>query len=105
MIPLLIGLGVLIVVVIAVLMLRKKPSKIVGADAYRSLLGVAQPTPPAASDDNPVLHELRQNLRVKLLYQEDKIDAAIAFERERNPTASLESLMHAAIERWERDNR
>ena len=59
----------------------------------------------AAGTRSPTAEALRQNLRVKLLHQEDKIDAAIAFERERNPAGSEEQLMKSAIERWERDNR
>jgi hypothetical protein len=49
-------------------------------------------------------NELRQNLRLKFLYDEAKIDRAIAVERERNPQASEVELMQAAIHGWERDN-
>src|SRR5262245_46875554 len=48
---------------------------------------------------------LRQNLRLKFLYDETKIDQAIEFERQRQPQASEEELMRAAIARWERENR
>jgi hypothetical protein len=48
---------------------------------------------------------LRQNLRLKYLYDEAKIDQAIASEREGNPDGNLNDLMKSAIERWERDNR
>jgi hypothetical protein len=48
---------------------------------------------------------LRQDLRVKLLYDEAKVNAAIEFERQRNPSASEEEWMQAAIFRWERENR
>jgi hypothetical protein len=48
---------------------------------------------------------LRQNLRVKFLYNEKKVDEAIDFERQRAPQSSEEELMQAAIARWERDNR
>jgi hypothetical protein len=51
------------------------------------------------------LEELRQNLRMKFLHDEVKINRAIEFERERAPTASEEELMKAAIYRWERENR
>jgi hypothetical protein len=56
-------------------------------------------------DKTETADSLRQNLRVKFLYNERKIDDAIAFERERAPQASEEELMRAAIERWERYNR
>jgi hypothetical protein len=49
--------------------------------------------------------KLRQNLRVKVMYDEAKVDRLIAFERERAPGAALVELMESAIERWERDNR
>ena len=91
-------------VIIAVVLLTRRNSKsaVAGADVYRSLMNGTPPPPTAES--NPRLNELRQNLRVKLLYQEDKIDAAIALEREHDPNATLEQLMQKAIVRWERDN-
>lgn len=54
--------------------------------------------------DEPVLAALRQNLRVKVGYDEAKIDRLIDLERQRLP-GSLRKLMEAAIESWERDNR
>ena len=48
---------------------------------------------------------LRQNLRIKVGWDETKIDRLIDLERERMPNASLQVLMESAIERWERDNR
>jgi hypothetical protein len=76
-----------------------------------------QPAPLAVDDraGTPLLDQLlnqddpretlRQNLRVKFLYDEKKVDHAIDYERERSPQASEEELMRAAIERWERENR
>lgn len=49
--------------------------------------------------------ELRQNLRLKCGFDEAKIDRLIEHERAINPNASQETLMEAAIERWERDSR
>jgi hypothetical protein len=104
MMPWLIGGGAVGVIVVVVLLIaRGKRKPVAGAAVYRELMGAG--TGSSASAESPRLQELRQNLRVKLLYQEDKVDAAIQFERERNPSASLEQLMVAAIERWERDNR
>jgi hypothetical protein len=55
---------------------------------------------------NPsTLAALRQNLRLKVGWDESKIDRLIQLERERMPKASLQTLMEAAIDRWERDNR
>ncbi|MEO8129465.1 MAG: hypothetical protein ABJF23_09325 [Bryobacteraceae bacterium] len=49
--------------------------------------------------------ELRQNLRLKCGFDEGKIDRLIEHERSLNPQASIDTLMAAAIERWERENR
>lgn len=58
----------------------------------------------AGSQDDRV-EQLRQNLRLKYMYDEEKMERAIAFERERQPQAPPEEHLQAAIERWERDNR
>ena len=57
------------------------------------------------SMDAAVKADLRQNLRLKVLYDEERIERLIDFERQRMPGASIEALMQAAIERWERENR
>lgn len=59
------------------------------------------PKPP----DVPVLEKLRQNLRLKTLYNEQLIDHLIQIERDRSPNASLQELMEAAIARWEWSSR
>jgi len=51
------------------------------------------------------LADLRQNLRVKVGYDEARVDRLIEMERQKQPNASLRSLMEAAIEHWERNNR
>ncbi len=57
-------------------------------------------------EENPsTLAALRQNLRLKVGWDESKIDRLIQLERERLPKASLQTLMESAIDRWERDNR
>lgn len=48
---------------------------------------------------------LRQNLRVKVTYDEATVDRLIEREREVAPEADLEELLRRAIDRWERDNR
>lgn len=55
--------------------------------------------------DPATLSSLRQNLRLKVSYNEATIDRLIELEREKLPDAPLQTLMEAAIERWERDNR
>jgi len=52
---------------------------------------------------------LRKNLRLKVMYDEAKIDRLIEFEadelkRKHRPMEPVESLMERAIARWERDN-
>jgi len=56
-------------------------------------------------EDPTVLAGLRQNLRLKVGYNEATIDRLIQLERERLPNATLQTLMEVAIERWERENR
>jgi len=66
---------------------------------------IANTGPPERSEDAATIAALRQNLRLKVLYNEEAIDRLIEFERSRTPGASFQTLMEAAIERWERDNR
>ena len=89
-----------------------EPGVIVGCVLIAVMLGVlyfALRKKRAASaervEDSTKLAGLRQNLRLKLGYDEAKIDRLIGLERERTPKASMQTLMEAAIERWERDNR
>jgi hypothetical protein len=57
------------------------------------------------ADQQATISKLRQNLRLKVNYDESKIDRLIEFERERTPGAGEEMLLRAPIERFERDNR
>ncbi len=60
----------------------------------------------AAHESDPsIVTSLRQNLRLKVMHDEDKVERLIDMERERAPNASHRELLEAAIERWERDNR
>lgn len=59
---------------------------------------------PAKADPGEVAR-LRQSLRLKVMYDEAKIDRLIEAERERMPSASEVEWYRAAVERWERDNR
>jgi hypothetical protein len=56
-------------------------------------------------EDAATLMALRQNLRLKVGYDEEKIDRLIGSERVKMPNASTQALMESAIEHWERDNR
>jgi hypothetical protein len=55
--------------------------------------------------DPATISELRQNLLVKVSHDEATKERLIAFERESLIGASEETVLRAAIERWERSNR
>lgn len=96
-------LVMLIVVVVVVAKRKKKPKNYAGADVYRSLLaGAGGATTGKLSAEG---EKLKQNLRVKLLHQEEKVAEAIALERQRNPGGTEDELVRAAVDRWERENR
>ena|ERR1035438_5119993 len=79
--------------------------------------GAIHPATPKPESSRPSLpsrsgqrETLRQNLRIKVTYDEAKIDRLIQFERDElkrkgEREATVEDLMERAIERWERDNR
>lgn len=56
-------------------------------------------------EDQAEIASLRHNLRLKMFYDEEKIDRAIEFERARLPNGTLKQWMEIAIARWERENR
>jgi hypothetical protein len=102
---LLLGFGVGVAATAAVFLRARRPPS-----------PAAPPAPPPADPAGKALldsmlqeadaaTDLRQNLRLKFLYDEEKIEEAIAYERQRQPEASQEELMRAAITRWERENR
>lgn len=49
--------------------------------------------------------DLRQNLRVKCLYDDAAVDRLIAHEREQDPGGDEIGWMRAAVRRWENNNR
>lgn len=69
----------------------------------RSRTSVSERPPNRAPD--PEIETLRQNLRLKVMYDEGKIDRLIEAEKQRTPSASEVDWYRNAIERWERDNR
>ena len=91
---------IIVVIGLVCLMMRKRPQRHAGGpiNPYAN-------KPQVQTSDPAVIARLRQNLRLKVGYNEETIDRLIAMERERIPTASLSTLMEAAIERWERENR
>jgi hypothetical protein len=69
------------------------------------LIGQSPEPAPSPEDPSQAIAALRQNLLVKYFYDEEKVEQAIAGEKERDPQASEQEWLRAAIIRWERDNR
>lgn len=90
--------GVVAMLVAATLRVRQPTA----AGANRTA-GVASSKPSPAGDAE--IARLRQNLRVKVLYDEAKVDRLVAYERQRTPHATELQYYQFAIDRWERDNR
>jgi hypothetical protein len=82
-----------------------RPAAVTARGAVRVSLLDELREPPAAPAAAVDADALRQNLRLKCMYDEAKIDRLIQAERERTPGAGVEELMRAAVARWERDNR
>lgn len=61
------------------------------------------PAPASAPVDET--EELRQSLRLKCLYDDEKVARLIDFELSQMPAASEADWIRAAIRRWEEDNR
>jgi hypothetical protein len=93
------GVCVLVVVVVVLILLaRRRKSTPLGRSAGPKTVKIH-------NINHSAIPALRQNLRVKVGWDDSKIDRLIDLERERMPNASLQTLMESAIERWERDNR
>jgi hypothetical protein len=74
-----------------------------GDNLLESILGGSAGTPVKTEADR--IAELRQNLRVKFLHDENQVEQAITREREHAPDGSMVQWLEAAIFRWERENR
>jgi hypothetical protein len=75
-----------------------------GVNLLDTILGGSNP-PAATNSTADRVQELRQNLRLKFLYDENKVEDAIAREREAKPDGTMQDWLEAAIFRWERENR
>ena len=64
--------------------------------------GDASPSP---VDENYIVVQLRQNLKLKALGNERVVDSLIEFERKKDPSGNSVTWMRAAIKAWEDDNR
>lgn len=96
-----------LVVAIAGVLLMKKTARRLGqtrtAYAVTTTEGCLGEMVPVANSSQ--IARLRQDLRVKVLYDEAIIDRLVEFERQRMGGVSEIRAYQAAIERWERDNR
>jgi hypothetical protein len=70
----------------------------------RAIAGTRSEPISAARGPSPEAAKLRQDLRLKVMYDEIKVDDLINFERLQDANRSEEDLMKAAIYRWERAN-
>jgi hypothetical protein len=97
-----IAIGIVAGVLATLLILRaRRPTP---ANRVPLTAAMTRSSTPVSSEESEV-GDMRQNLRLKVMYDEEKIDRLIEAERRRTPDASLAQLMRGAIERWERDNR
>lgn len=88
-----------------VLVKRQQPPAVSDSRAATPLLDELLSQKATTSETKPdEAAELRQSLRVKFLYDEDRVNQAIEAERQRTPTANDVELMRAAVYRWEREN-
>src|ERR1700676_3520491 len=71
------------------------------------ILGPAAPISKAKAQEEEagLIAAGRQSLRLKVGYDEEKIDRLIEYERQKLGNLPLHVLMASAGERWERDNR
>lgn len=60
---------------------------------------------PQAPTEADRIHGLRQNLKVKFLHDDAKVEEAINREREHQPNGTMLQWLEAAVFRWERENR
>ena len=100
--------GLVCVILICCLVRASKRQPLVPAgNALDLILSDDSGTHVATADtrDAARLRALRQNLRVKFLHDESKVERALVFERNRMPNAPEVQLLESAIYRWERDNR
>jgi hypothetical protein len=96
---------VVAVCVIATMVLGKRRKRVASMDMGRASLSRQSKRP----ERSVQLEALRQNLRLKVTYDEAKVDRLIEFERTELRRKGLadegvENLMQRAIARWEREN-
>ncbi len=86
--------------------LTRKPDKAGTADKEPDdFARLMAQKPHDGTDQADQLEELRQNLRLKCMYDDNLVERLIQAERDRTPDAAELDLLRTAVERWERDNK
>ena len=100
--PVLIGLAAVVAAGCLVYFLKVRPQR--GLSDFDRLLGKTKPSKPVpAKSSNPQeVARLSQELSSRFFHDKEKVQGALAYERERNPSGSEEELFRAAIYRWDR---
>ncbi len=100
--PVLIGLAAVVVAGCLYYFLKVRPQR--GLSDFDRLLGKTKPSKPSRpKSSNPQeVARLSQELSSRFFHDKEKVQGAVAYERERNPSGSEEELLRAAIYRWDR---
>jgi len=103
--PVLIGLAAALVAGCLYYFLKVRPRR--GLSDFDRLLGRTEPSEPGdPKSSNPgEVARLRQELGARFLQDQSKVQSAVDYERERNPSGSEEEHLRAAIYRQDRLNR
>jgi uncharacterized protein HemX len=100
--PVLAVVGVLVLGIAIYAFIKKRARN--SLSDFDRLLGRTEPlkSPRPKTSDAKVVAALRQELRAKFMHDEQKVQDAIAYEKERNPSGSEEEHCRAAAYRWDR---
>lgn len=100
--PVLIGLAAAIVAGCLYYFLKVRPQH--GLSDFDRLLGKKKPSKPSRpKSSNPQeVARLTQELSSRFFHDKEKVQGAVAYERERNSSGLEEDLLRAAIYRWDR---
>ena len=100
--PVLIGLVAAVAAGCLYYLLKVRPLR--GLSDFDRLLGrtkSSKPNRPKSSNPQEVAR-LSQELSSRFFHDKEKVQGAVACERERNPSGTEEELLRAAIYRWDR---
>jgi len=100
--PVLVGVAAVLVAGCLYYFLKVRPQR--GLSDFDRLLGKTKPDKASRpKSSNPqVVARLRQELGSRFFHDQAKVQSAVDYERERNPSGAEEELLRAAIYRWDR---